>query len=327
MFIEGGGCAKKGAIKVLRDFEKKSISWAIGAIKERKAEVVSGLAQYGAIALRGIQWRSAEDAALLTGLISPLSGAYVGGATPRSKISKNIYESTRVPSNLELGLHQEMAYLPRFPNALIFSCIQPALTGGETTFLNMHDFLRAVSLEKIEEIRTRGLQYHRNLAARPNAISFMHRPWPEVFDVDSKEAAENACDAIGLQYAWRDDGSLDVVHNASGFVEHPLLLRQVWFNQLLAQHANARVIGALYAMLLKRKTSKAMPHTVTFGDGSEIPFEFLSELYDIQEKNMLTHRWEAGDIVLIDNLTCAHGRKPYAGDRKMLVSMGNWYEQ
>ena len=31
--------------------------------------------------------------------------------------------------------------------------------------------------------------------------------------------------------------------------------------------------------------------------------------------------WRDGDVLMLDNLLCAHGREPYAGKRRVLVSM------
>ena len=37
--------------------------------------------------------------------------------------------------------------------------------------------------------------------------------------------------------------------------------------------------------------------------------------------------WQAGDIVLLDNMLTAHGRNSYAGKRKVLVAMGDPYQR
>ena len=36
---------------------------------------------------------------------------------------------------------------------------------------------------------------------------------------------------------------------------------------------------------------------------------------------LLVRPWEQGDLVVVDNLKVSHGRKPYSGDRRVLVAM------
>jgi len=66
---------------------------------------------------------------------------------------------------------------------------------------------------------------------------------------------------------------------------------------------------------------KSMPQYATFCDGDEIPLEMLEEVRSVAEKNTVNFKWEKGDFMLVDNILTAHGRTPFEGPRKILVSM------
>ena len=75
--------------------------------------------------------------------------------------------------------------------------------------------------------------------------------------------------------------------------------------------AVARVAG-------RRDPEDAAMH-VTFADGGAIPDADFDAVRDALWKNMVFPRWEAGDIVAIDNAIVSHGRMPYAGPRLVAV--------
>jgi alpha-ketoglutarate-dependent taurine dioxygenase len=35
----------------------------------------------------------------------------------------------------------------------------------------------------------------------------------------------------------------------------------------------------------------------------------------------MPHAWEAGDLLMLDNLLAAHGRRPFSGERRIAVAM------
>jgi hypothetical protein len=37
--------------------------------------------------------------------------------------------------------------------------------------------------------------------------------------------------------------------------------------------------------------------------------------------------WREGDVLMLDNMLIAHARNPYAGERKIVVAMGEMIDQ
>jgi len=39
----------------------------------------------------------------------------------------------------------------------------------------------------------------------------------------------------------------------------------------------------------------------------------------------VTFSWQRGDVLVLDHMLTAHGRRPFTGDRRVLVAMGSSY--
>ena len=47
----------------------------------------------------------------------------------------------------------------------------------------------------------------------------------------------------------------------------------------------------------------------------------LDHIREVYEQEKLVFPWQKGDVLLVDNMLTAHGRKPYSGARKIVVGM------
>ena len=68
-----------------------------------------------------------------------------------------------------------------------------------------------------------------------------------------------------------------------------------------------------------------LPRNVYFGDGSVIDDSVVDELREVYRKLAVNFPWQEGDILMLDNMLSAHGRNPYTGPRKILVTMGEMF--
>ena len=61
--------------------------------------------------------------------------------------------------------------------------------------------------------------------------------------------------------------------------------------------------------------------SMTFADGTPIPDAYVAHVRDNGLAAAVDVNWYAGDLLLIDNVAVAHGRRPYTGPRRVLVAM------
>jgi alpha-ketoglutarate-dependent taurine dioxygenase len=70
-----------------------------------------------------------------------------------------------------------------------------------------------------------------------------------------------------------------------------------------------------------------LPRNVFYGDGSPIDDETLSTVRGVLETHKISFPWQAGDVVMLDNMLTAHARAPFKGPRKVIVAMAEAHRQ
>jgi alpha-ketoglutarate-dependent taurine dioxygenase len=63
------------------------------------------------------------------------------------------------------------------------------------------------------------------------------------------------------------------------------------------------------------------PHDCTWGDGTPISDDDVGEMRRCVAGCTTSFPWRRGDVLLIDNVLVAHGRRPFRGPRRILVSL------
>ena len=79
----------------------------------------------------------------------------------------------------------------------------------------------------------------------------------------------------------------------------------------------------LREVLLEEFAEEDLPTNTYYGDGSRIEPEVLEELREAYRQETIAFPWQAGDVMVLDNILTAHGRGPYSGPRKILVTMAD----
>ncbi len=285
---------------------------------------------YGAVLLRGFPLPDTRAFGCLAKCHMEHQYRYWGGASPRARLSENVYESTRIDQRFKLALHQEKSYMLAYPRLIAFYCEQPSDQGGETLLCDMREVTRRLPADLKARFAQRGVRYRRNFRDRDRAdagieagaLREYHRVWQEAFDSETRAEAQAHCEQASLEFEWLSDGSLTVSNTCPALIRHPSTGEEIWFNQCTTQHANVRSMGSVYLLLQRFYSSRpAFPYEVQFGDGGSIALEDLAPVYDALDACETGVAWEKGDYLLIDNIHAAHGRNPYVGARAVRVAL------
>lgn len=162
-----------------------------------------------------------------------------------------------------------------------------------------------------------GLRYQQNLHDGMG----LGKSWRETFETDSRDEVEEFLAGAGATWEWTADG-LRVVQLRPATLRHPVTGAEVWFNQADQWHP-AGLDDDIARVMTQVMGPDELPQSVTFADGSPIPDEYVTQIRDRGLEAAVDVDWRVGDLLLIDNVLTAHGRRPYTGDRRVLVAMSD----
>ncbi|SOD64428.1 Taurine dioxygenase, alpha-ketoglutarate-dependent [Streptomyces zhaozhouensis] len=246
--------------------------------------------------------------------------AYVHGDSPRTKVSgvgENVYTSTEYPPEYTIFMHNEMSYAHAWPARLAFFCEVEPGGGGATPVLDGALWLRSLDPE-IREAFSCGVCYVQNLH---DGLGF-GKSWQDTFETDSREKVEEYLDGSGAEWEWKADGGIRVRSIRPATARHPVTGTEVWFNQADQWHP-VGLGDETAAELATLLPEDELPQNTTFPDGSPIPAEYVRQIQEAGLTGAVDVDWRRGDLMLIDNVLVAHGRRPFTGSRRVLVAMSD----
>jgi hypothetical protein len=197
---------------------------------------------------------------------------------------------------------------------LAFCCVTPPASGGETPLADMRSVAASIGADLLDRFESRGVRYVRHY--RP----YVDLSWQVVFQTDDRDAVARYCEANGIAHEWLDADTLRTVQVCQGTARHPVTNERTFFNQAHLFHVSS--LGAEDAeVMLELYGSDRLPRHAYYGDGEEIAAEDLNAISAAFRSHAVSVPWQAGDVVLIDNMQVAHGRRPFTGERKVIASL------
>jgi len=269
---------------------------------------------HGAVLLRGLPLTTPDD------FDSAIQRFYWENFTYEDSLSNavrvvhspRVFSANEAPPETTIFLHHEMAQTPLFPSKLFFFCQKAANKGGSTPICRS-DHLWELIQEELPAFsvncRERGLKYTNVMPAEEDLKSGMGRTWQSTLSVDSPKEAEFRLNELGYTWEWLNGNELKVTTPVLPAIQELSDGRYSFFNQLIAAFKGWKDA--------RNDPSKS----ITFGDGSIINPYDISKISDLADAITFDLQWEDGDLAIIDNFLCMHGRRSYTGTRKVLASL------
>ena len=236
-------------------------------------------------------------------------------STPRTKLRDGVYTSTEYPADQAIPLHNENSYTRNWPRFLWFHCVAAAKSGGQTPLADSREVLTKIDPAIRACFEKKQLRYVRNYDGMYDL------PWQKVFGTENKRVVEDYCRSEKVDFTWKADGTLQTYQICQATAVHPVTEEVVWFNQAHLFHVSNMGRELKEAMLDVFGSSRNLPRNVFYGDGTEIEESILDEIRGVLTECETIFDWQDGDILAVDNMLVAHGRRPFEGDRKVLVAM------
>src|SRR5918998_4930481 len=294
----------------------EATSDAPGWAAEHRDALRTVIAEHGSVLIRGIGLRDAAEAgAVFARLASGLMAEKEAFASRRT-YSDGVYSSSTWPANQPMCMHHELSYTLEFPALMMFACLRAPTDGGATAVADSPTVLDALPPELVKRFEREGWLLTRTYNEEIGASV------AEAFGTDDRGAVEYYCRANAIEFEWQPDGGLRTRQRRSAVVRHPATGQRCWFNQIAFLN-EWTIDSEVREFLVDVYGADGLPFTTRFGNGDPIGEDIVQLLNRVYEINTVREPWQAGDLMLVDNVRTAHSREPFEGPREVLVAMAD----
>ena len=274
------------------------------------------VAEHGSILVRGLGLR---DAGEVTAVFSRLANGLMTereAFAPRQTFADGVYSSATWPANQPMCMHHELSYALESPGLMMFACLTPPTEGGATAVADSPTVLDALPAELTERFEREGWLLTRNYNEDIGASV------ADAFGTDDPDAVADYCRANAIDFEWQPDGGLRTWQRRNAVVRHPVTGERCWFNQIAFLN-EWTIAPEIREYLVDMYGEDGLPFNTRFGNGDPITDDIVVLLNQVYDAHTVREPWQAGDLMLVDNIRTAHSREPYEGPREVLVGMAD----
>jgi alpha-ketoglutarate-dependent taurine dioxygenase len=199
---------------------------------------------------------------------------------------------------------------------MLCACLVAPTSGGETPVADSPSVLNALPADLVERFERVGWLLIRNYNNDIGASV------AEAFGTDDRRAVESYCGANAIQFEWQPNGGLRTWQRRKAVVCHPRTGQRCWFNQIAFLNEWTMDLE-LREYLVDLYGEDGLPFNTRFGNGDAVGADVIQLIDQVYEENTARERWQAGDLMLVDNVRTAHARESFEGPREVLVAMAD----
>lgn len=312
-----------------------SSSHCLAWLTQNRAIIDEQLASVGAVVIRGLKGISNaatfHDASLV--LFDSLRD-YVGGTSPRTAIHGKVMNATDIPNSWSIILHQEMAYTKNMPNKIAFFCERPAETIATSTIGDMCTALSKIDESIIQKAKRFGMQLRRVLPDEKmvDKKPGIQKSWQQSLSTTRKETASSIAEKKQWKAEWTEDNSMVLWQDLVPALRRSDLSGSlVWCNQVHVFNPHCLLRWAQEDQ--RFADAEALQNAIQFhpelldnmfyGNGDPVPSDEALHVFAVMRAIEMPVALNTHDILVLDNIRFSHGRLPYRGDRKILVTLAD----
>jgi alpha-ketoglutarate-dependent taurine dioxygenase len=287
-----------------------AVAWA----EANREPLRAAVAEHGAILVRGLGVAGPAAAASVFGQLASSLMTEREAFAARQAYADGVYSSAAWPPNQPMCMHHELSYRVEFPSLLLFACLTEPSGGGATAISDSPTVLRALPSGIVERFESEGWLLLRTYNDEIGASL------AEAFGTDDRAAVEAYCGANAIDFEWQSDGGLRTRQRRRAVVRHPATGERCWFNQIAFLN-EWTVDPEVREYLVEVYGADALPFNTRYGDGEPIDAGVVQEINAVYDQHTMREPWQAGDLMIVDNVRTAHSREAYEGGRDIAVGM------
>ncbi len=229
-------------------------------------------------------------------------GGMHSGRTSRRALTRELRATDAYPPHLWLLPHNEVLYQHELPARLLF--FSPSACVGRTFVHSAARFRSLLPASLLARLREHGFLIEMGFLDEhhPEKSKNYFRSWQDRFETNEREVAEARCRAATMQFdeCWWRDSTLMTRIRVPAFHGETLLFPRIALDPPSILNGFRRY---------------------PLGNGEELSDDDVNALLNAFLDTREGAHWEAGDLLLVDNIRYGHSREPCEGPRDIGVAM------